>query len=78
MSLSDGIRQLENFKKYAAREGCFEVEVCSGCGQEGCDSCPCGTSYKVVNRRADLAELILKKEFGVTDVAAFAKAKKYI
>jgi hypothetical protein len=31
----------------------YEAELCSGCGKEGCDSCPCGT-FKVIRKRAAL------------------------
>ena len=60
MSLSAQIEHLENFKKHAEKLGCIEVEVCLGCGQPGCDSCPCGTGYSVRNVEARKLRNILK------------------
>lgn len=63
MSKAEWIRSevelLEKFKEYAVKAGCIEVEVCSGCGKEGCTGCPCGTSYKVRNIEADRLRRVL-------------------
>jgi hypothetical protein len=71
-SVTHQIEMLENFKKYAEKAGVREIEVCSGCGKEGCDSCPCGTSYVVRNELADKLKKALA-HFGVTDVDKFLK-----
>lgn len=66
MSLSTQIEMLENFKKRAEELGCVELEVCSGCGQPGCDSCPCGTSFIVRNLEARKLRNVLKS-VGITE-----------
>lgn len=30
--------------------GCYEIEVCCGCGGEDCGGCPCGTAMLVKER----------------------------
>lgn len=30
--------------------GCIEIDVCSGCGKEDCDGCPCGTSMRIIQQ----------------------------
>lgn len=62
----------EAIRKSAIGAGCEEVWVCSGCGEEGCDSCPCGSAKILKNSRALQSEAKLKsireamEEFSLT------------
>ena len=33
-------------------EGYEKVEVCQGCGEEDCDSCPCGTHVVIRKKKS--------------------------
>jgi len=53
--LAEAQRKAETIRGQAIRAGCVEVEVCLGCGKEGCDSCPAGTGM-VLRRQERRAE----------------------
>lgn len=45
------IEELEKFKEATLSIGIEEVEICMGCGREGCGNCPAGVTYTVKNTK---------------------------